>query len=58
MELPLIILFNGLKKHLHVAETDMQKKELDLLIDYYKTGDLKKWDEYNVAWARNSEFDG
>ncbi len=38
-----------------VAETDMQKKEIGLLIEYYRTGDLKKWDEYNVAWARNSD---
>ena len=33
----------------------LQKKELALLIEYYKTGDLKKWDEYNVAWAKNSD---
>ena len=38
-----------------VAETDMQKKEIELLIEYYKTGDLKLWDEYNVAWAGNTE---
>lgn len=37
-----------------VAESDMQKKEIALLIEYYKTGDLKKWDEYNVAWAGNT----
>jgi dipeptidyl-peptidase-3 len=38
-----------------VAETEFQKKELELLIEYYKSGDLKKWDEYNVAWAKNNE---
>jgi dipeptidyl-peptidase-3 len=38
-----------------VAETDAQKKELQLLIEYYQTGDLKKWDEYNVAWAQNTD---
>jgi dipeptidyl-peptidase-3 len=37
-----------------VAETEMQKKELGLLIDYYKSGDLRKWDEYNVVWAGNT----
>lgn len=36
------------------AETDKQKDELIILIEYYKTGDLKKWDEYNIAWARNT----
>ncbi|HNW57613.1 MAG TPA: dihydrofolate reductase [Bacteroidales bacterium] len=43
-----------LEKAITVAETEAQKKELGLLIAYYKTGDLKKWDEYNVAWAQNS----
>lgn len=37
-----------------VAETDFQKKELGLLIEYYKTGDLRKWDDYNVTWANNT----
>lgn len=34
-----------------VAETPEQAKLLGLLIEYYNTGDLKKWDEFNVAWA-------
>ncbi len=37
-----------------VAENRTQKKELELLIEYYKTGDLKIWDEYNVTWAGNT----
>lgn len=44
-----------LEKAITVAETDIQKNELKVLIEYYKTGDLKKWDEYNVIWARNSD---
>jgi dipeptidyl-peptidase-3 len=44
-----------LGKAASVAETESQKKELGLLISYYKTGDLKSWDEYNVVWAKNSE---
>ncbi|MCE5346597.1 MAG: dipeptidyl peptidase 3 [Bacteroidales bacterium] len=44
-----------LEKAKEVAETEAQKKELGILIEYYKTGDLKKWDEYNVAWAKNSD---
>ena len=43
-----------LDKAAAVAETDIQKKEIGLLIEYYKTGDLRKWDEYNVAWAKNT----
>ncbi|HAM09897.1 MAG: dihydrofolate reductase [Bacteroidetes bacterium GWE2_41_25] len=38
-----------------VAESEMQKKEIEILIDYYKTGDLGKWDDYNVAWAGNTQ---
>lgn len=38
-----------------VAEIDIQRKELSLLIDYYKTGDLRIWDEYNVVWAKDTE---
>jgi dipeptidyl-peptidase-3 len=43
-----------LEKAITVTKTDNQKNELGMLIEYYKTGDLKKWDEYNVAWAKNS----
>lgn len=38
-----------------VAETDAQRNELGLLIDYYKTGDLHTWDDYNIAWARDAD---
>ncbi len=40
-----------LEKAVTVAENDKQKKALQLLVEYYKTGDLKKWDEYNIAWV-------
>lgn len=43
-----------LQKAVTVAELEKQKSELKLLIDFYKTGDLKVWDEYNIAWARNT----
>ncbi len=44
-----------LEKAVSVAETDVQKKEIGILIDYYKTGDLKTWDDYNVIWANDTE---
>lgn len=44
-----------LEKALTVAENDKQKKWLQLLIEYYKTGDLKKFDEYNIAWVQDTE---
>ncbi|MBR4119159.1 MAG: dihydrofolate reductase [Bacteroidales bacterium] len=35
-----------------VAENDEQRKVIDLLIEFNKTGDLKKFDEYAVAWVQ------
>ncbi|MEX1188854.1 MAG: dihydrofolate reductase [Bacteroidia bacterium] len=48
-----------LEKAETVAENDQQKKALQLLVEYYKTGDLKKFDEYNIAWVAdvNSTLD-
>jgi dipeptidyl-peptidase III len=34
-----------------VAENEAQGYALGLLIQYYKTGDLQTWDDYNVAWT-------
>jgi len=44
-----------LEKAVTVAENDKQKKALELLVQYYKTGDLKIWDEYNIAWVNDTE---
>jgi dipeptidyl-peptidase-3 len=38
-----------------VAENEAQGNALGLLIDYYKTGDLQTWDDYNVAWTGATE---
>lgn len=40
-----------LEKAVAVAENEQQRKTLQLLVDYYKTGDLKTWDAYNIAWV-------
>ncbi len=40
-----------LQKATTVAENEHQKKTLELLIKYYQTGDLKVWDDYNIAWV-------
>jgi len=37
-----------------VAENDAQKHYIQLLIDYYQTGDLKLWDDYNISWVQDS----
>jgi dipeptidyl-peptidase-3 len=44
-----------LEKAIPVAENDTQAKEFELLIEYYKTGDLRIWDEYNILWAGNTD---
>lgn len=38
-----------------VAENDKQASALSLLIEYYKTGNLQTWDDYNVAWTSATE---
>ena len=46
-----------LGKAREVAETEAQAESLGILIDYYKTGDLERWDDYNVAWVKSTEGD-
>lgn len=36
-----------------VAETPQQQTHINKLIEYYKSGDLKTWDEYNVLWVED-----
>ena len=45
-----------LEKAASVAENDQQKHCIELLLEYYRSGDLRKWDEYNIAWVK--ELDG
>lgn len=42
-----------------VAENDIQKGYITQLIEYYTTGSLKTWDEFNIAWVQdnNSQVD-
>ncbi len=37
-----------------VAENDIQARALGLLVDYYRTGDLRKWDEFNIEWVKDT----
>lgn len=46
-----------LEKAVTVAENAKQEAALRKLIEYYRTGDLKIWDEYNVLWASSTEGD-
>ena len=44
-----------LEKAKGVAENKKQADALGLLIDFYKTGSLKTWDDYNIAWLQATE---
>ncbi|MCA9657223.1 MAG: dihydrofolate reductase, partial [Myxococcales bacterium] len=37
------------------AENPAQKDALDKLIAYYKSGDLRDWNAYNIAWVKDTE---
>lgn len=43
-----------LEQAMDVAENDQQRKAIKLLIEYYRTGDLKTWDDFNVAWVQDT----
>lgn len=44
-----------LEKAKGVAENDMQVKLIDLLVDYYTTGDLHRFDEYSIEWLKEQD---
>ncbi len=43
-----------MEKAVTVAENPRQKETLVKLVEFYKTGDLKVWDEYNIAWVKDT----
>ena len=42
-------------KAVEVAENKPQGDALKILAEYYRTGDLKTWDDYCVAWTKATE---
>ena len=42
-----------LEKAVNVAENDLQKSVIKKLIQFYQSGDLKTFDEYNVLWVKD-----
>ena len=44
-----------INKAADVAENKPQGDALRILAEYYKTGDLKTWDDYCVAWTKATE---
>jgi dipeptidyl-peptidase-3 len=43
-----------LAKAQKVAENPIQAKAIGLLMEFYQTGDLKKFDEFNIAWVSDN----
>ncbi len=44
-----------LQKASQVAENPKQKQIIETLIEYYQTGDLKKFDKYSILWVTDLE---
>ena len=44
-----------INKAVDVAENKPQGDALKILAEYYRTGDLKTWDDYCVAWTKATE---
>ena len=49
-----------LDKAITVAENEKQKQTMQLLVKYLRSGDLKDFDEYSIAWVKDtdSKIDG
>jgi len=44
-----------LEKAVDVAENDAQRTALEKLIRFYRSGSLKDWDDYTIAWLRDTD---
>ena len=38
-----------------VAESDAQRRALEKLVRFYRSGDLRDWDDYNIAWIADKD---
>ncbi len=47
-------IIDELEKAATVAENDLQKQYIATLVDYYRTGDLRLWDKYNIEWLNDT----
>lgn len=44
-----------LEKAMTVAESEHQRKAFEKLIQYFETGELRKFDEYNIEWLKDTD---
>lgn len=45
---------SNLLKARDYADSSAQQKVIDLLVDFYRTGDLHTFDEYSIAWLQDT----
>lgn len=45
---------SNLLKARDYADSSAQQKVIDLLVDFYRTGDLHTFDEYSIAWLQDN----
>lgn len=48
-------IIGNLEKAKQYAENERQERVIDLLIDYYTTGDLHTFDVYSIEWLKETE---
>lgn len=44
-----------LERAIGVAENDKQRTTFELLVEYYRSGDLEDFDAYNIAWVEDTD---
>ena len=49
------VIIGHLQNAIPFADNEAQTEYIAKLIEYYKTGDLKTWDEYNILWVQENE---
>ena len=49
----IVKIIGWLEKAATVAENDNQKDVINTLIEFYKTGNLKTYDEYSIKWVKD-----
>lgn len=42
-----------LEKAITVADSDLQKESIIKLVEFYRTGDLKTFDDYSILWVKD-----
>lgn len=48
-------IIDNLSKAMQYAENDRQRDVIAKLIDYYRTGSLKTFDDYSIAWVEDTD---